>query len=83
MVLHSEIQALQSRYEISYKDAAHRLYLSEIRQLMADNAAYKAMTELYYRTNTSTINAIEKRINDIDLGVLDDKNINNSILSIL
>ena len=81
--MHFEIQALQSRYGISYKDAAHCLYLSEIRQLMADNAAYKAMTEFYDRTNTSTINAIEKRINEIDLGALDDENINNSILSIL
>ena len=50
---------------------------------MADNAAYKVMTEFYNRTNTSTINAIEKRINEIDSGELDDKNINNSILSIL
>ena len=50
---------------------------------MADNPAYNAMTEFYNRTNTSTINATEKRINEIDLGVLDDENINNSILSIL
>ena len=50
---------------------------------MADNAAYKAMTEFYNKANTSTINAIEKRINEIDSGALDDENINNGILSIL
>jgi hypothetical protein len=38
---HAEILALQQQYGISYKDAAHRLYMAQVERLKISNTAYK------------------------------------------
>jgi hypothetical protein len=38
---HAEILALQERLGLSYKDAAHRLYMAEMERLKADESSYK------------------------------------------
>lgn len=35
MSLHAEVVALQAQWAISYEEAAHRLYLAEVRRLEA------------------------------------------------
>jgi len=37
---------------------------------MAENSAFKAMTEFYDRNNASSISDIEERISNIDIGAL-------------
>jgi hypothetical protein len=69
LVLHAEIKALQQMYGLSYKDAAHRLYHSELRQVMAEDAAYKSFTTLYNNINRSILMDIENKINQIDTRV--------------
>ncbi|KIL54925.1 hypothetical protein M378DRAFT_182373 [Amanita muscaria Koide BX008] len=39
--LHAEVKALQERLGISYKDASHRLYMTEIEKLKADETMHK------------------------------------------
>ena len=43
LTLHSEIKALQDRLGLSYKDAAHRLYMSEVEKLRMEKHAARAM----------------------------------------
>jgi len=44
--LHAEIKALQGRLGLSYKDAAHRLYIAEIEKLNMTKRGYKAFSSL-------------------------------------
>jgi predicted PhzF superfamily epimerase YddE/YHI9 len=55
LILHAEIKALQERYGIQYKDAAHRLYLAEIAKLQALDDARLSFEKL--------IEIMEKDIN--------------------
>lgn len=63
---HSEILVLQERLGISYKDAAHRLYMAELEGVKRDQAFYKAFSDLESSTKRTlemaynTINAIER-----------------------
>lgn len=43
---HSEILALQQRLGLSYKDAAHRLYMAELEKVKRDKMMYKAFSNL-------------------------------------
>ncbi|KAF8812718.1 hypothetical protein BYT27DRAFT_7207558 [Phlegmacium glaucopus] len=43
--LHAEIKSLQERLGISYKDASHRLYMSELEKLKAEKDASKAFCQ--------------------------------------
>ncbi len=51
--LHHEINALMERYGISYKDAAHRLYMTETAKITADDRSKKAFATLRERTQGS------------------------------
>jgi hypothetical protein len=44
--LHAEIIAMQSRWGLSYKDAAHRLYLAELEKMRAYKEAENAMIRI-------------------------------------
>lgn len=58
--LHHEINVLMERYGISYKDAAHRLYMTETEKIRTDNRAKKAFGILADRTRSSLLNIREK-----------------------
>lgn len=46
LTLHAEVKALQARLGISYKDAAHRLYMAEVEKLNVNKRAHKALSTL-------------------------------------
>ncbi|KAJ3503735.1 hypothetical protein NLJ89_g8303 [Agrocybe chaxingu] len=49
LTIHAEIRVLQSRYSLSYKDAAHRVYLQEVARLEAKDNALRAFAALQNR----------------------------------
>lgn len=60
MSLHAEIIALRDRYGITYKDAAHRLYMAECEKIRTDDRAKKAFSFLAKRTRESISNIRNK-----------------------
>lgn len=50
---HSEILALQKTLGISYKDAAHRLYMAELERVKRDKNMYNAFNNLQESTEKS------------------------------
>jgi hypothetical protein len=43
---HAEVIALQERLGISYKDAAHRLFMAEMERLKSDEMMYRSFGNL-------------------------------------
>ena len=58
---HSEVLALQEQLSISYKDAAHCLYMAELERLKSDEEMYKA----FKNVDTSTENTLQKTLQTI------------------
>ena len=56
---------LQERLGISYKDAAHRLYMAELEKVKMDQKMFKAFASLEYSTR-KTLEMAVKYINTID-----------------
>jgi hypothetical protein len=70
--LHSKIIALTTRLGISYKDAAHRLYMAEIERLkMADSAA-RSFAMIKQRIDNMIENDIAPLVDHIDKWAFDD-----------
>ena len=44
LTAHSEVLVLQERLGISYKDAAHHLYMAKLERVKRDKMMYKAFT---------------------------------------
>lgn len=66
LTMHSKIKALCHRFGISYKDAAHRLYMAEIEKLkMADSTA-KSYEMLKERVDDIVSEDIAPIIQEID-----------------
>ena len=65
LIAHAEIEALKEKYGLSYKDAAHSLYHSELNKLNADDNAYHIMADAVEQLDGVVENA-EKSIIDID-----------------
>jgi predicted phosphohydrolase len=66
-----EIQALAQKLGLSYKDAAHRLYMAEIERLkMADSAA-KSFSALKHRMDKIVSHELYPPISAIDAGEFD------------
>ena len=66
LAVHAEIKALQQQHGLSYKDAAHRLYHSEIQKLRVNDDACKAMSGLRQRIDLMITEDIRKKIERID-----------------
>lgn len=64
--MHAEVLAMQSRWGISYKDAAHRLYLAELEKMKVDKEAENAMIRIWEEINRITTHEINPVINYID-----------------
>ena len=67
LIAHAKIEALKEKYGLSYKDAAHHLYHSELNlnKLNADDNAYHIMADAVEQLDGVVENA-EKSIIDID-----------------
>ena len=61
MLAHAEVLALRERLGISYKDAAHRLYMAEVERLKADEKLHKVFANI----QISTQQALERAYNSI------------------
>lgn len=71
-LLHAEVKALQNTLGISYKDAAHRLFMTEGERVMKADSAAKAFSALRLQIR-DTVNAdIYPAISAIDKGEFDD-----------
>ena len=62
---HSEDLVLQERLGISYKDAAHRLYMAKLERVKRDKMMYKAFTSLE-KSMKKTLEMAFKSISNID-----------------
>jgi hypothetical protein len=64
---------MQARWGLSYKDAAHRLYLMEVQKLLAEKAAQTGLSETQDRLDTMIDNDMVTPLIDIDHHVVDPK----------
>jgi hypothetical protein len=71
LVIHAEIKALQQQLGLSYKDAAHRLYHSEVQKLSVATDAYKTISKLRQQMDIIEEN-ISDKIRSIDEAVSKD-----------
>lgn len=69
--LHAEVKALQTMYGISYKDAAHRLYMAEVEKIKIEKRNEFAFTKIRETIDNTIINEIYPPITMIDKGNLD------------
>ena len=71
-MLHAEVKALQDTLGISYKDAAHQLFLAEVEQVKKADSGAKSFAairnSLQFVVSSNVLPAIE----GIDQGVLDE-----------
>lgn len=67
MSAHSEVLALQERLGISYKDATHRLYMSELEKVKRDRFSFQSYESLDAAT-TKTLEMAYKRISALEEG---------------
>ena len=70
MDLHSEIKALQNLFGISYKDAAHRLYMIEVEKLKAGMEIEGGFAHIRNSIDNTITNEILPAISRIDAGNL-------------
>lgn len=69
--LHAEVLALQRTLGISYKEAAHRLYMSELERLKAERRTEQAMRGLREHVDKTLFHEIYPPLDEIDSGRLD------------
>jgi hypothetical protein len=65
---HVEVKALQEKYGLSYKDAAHRLYHTEARALMEIDGTFRTISELRQGMDEQIVHELTKQIKSIDAG---------------
>jgi hypothetical protein len=70
-LLHAEVQALQQMLGLSYKDAAHRLYMAELERVKATASAARAFLHVRKRLDRLVVDDIITPINSIDEGQWD------------
>jgi hypothetical protein len=66
LAIHAEIKALQQQLGLSYKDAAHRLYHSEVQKLAVEDDRCKAISALRQQIDMLITEEISERIRNID-----------------
>lgn len=71
-MLHAEVKALQATLGISYKDAAHRLFMAETERVMKADSAAKAFSALRTKLKDTINEDVMPAISAIDKGEFDD-----------
>jgi hypothetical protein len=66
------VKALQDTYGISYKDAAHRLFMAEVERVKKANSAEKSFSAIWCSLQLIITSDILPPIDAIDKGSLDD-----------
>jgi hypothetical protein len=70
-LLHAEVKALQDTLGISYKDAAHRLFLAEVERVKRADSAAKSFGAIQRSLQSLVTSDIIPPIDAIDKGKLD------------
>lgn len=70
--MHAEVKALQKSMGLSYKDAAHRLYMAELERLRAIREAAAAVRNIRERSDRTVFQEIYPPIMAIDRGDFDE-----------
>jgi hypothetical protein len=70
-LLHAEVKALQKTLGISYKDAAHRLFLAEVERVKKADSARKSFAAIRQSLQSMVTSDIIPPIDAIDKGELD------------
>jgi hypothetical protein len=71
-LLHAEVKALQNTLGISYKDAAHRLFMAEVERVKKADSAASSFAAIRRSLDSVVTSDILPPINAIDKGKLDD-----------
>jgi len=71
LTLHSKVKALQELLGISYKDAAHCLYMAEVEHLKVQQEAEMAFTKFKEQIDKTILHEIYPPITAIDKGNFD------------
>ena len=79
MGLHAEVQALMERLEISYKNAAHCLYVAEVAKLNSEKDAEILMMKIRVIIDNTVVNDLYPPLMKIDSDVFNFKNTSTEI----
>jgi hypothetical protein len=71
LALHAEVKALQQTLGISYKDAAHRLYMAEVAKMTSEQYGQNAMLKIREHIDNTVVNEIFPPLIKIDSGDFD------------
>jgi hypothetical protein len=71
-ILHAEVKALQHTLGISYKDAAHRLFMAEVERVKKADSAEKSFAAIRHSLESVVTSDILPPIQAIDKGELDE-----------
>ena len=71
LISHAQIKALQTRFGLSYKDAAHRLYMAELESVRTSDSASTYLEAIQARAISLVIEDIGPAILAIDTGEFD------------
>jgi hypothetical protein len=66
LALHAEVKALQEQLGLSYKDAAHRLYHSEVQKLRVEDEACKTLSGIREQVEAMINENIAAKIHTAD-----------------
>ena len=69
---HAEVLALQKQLGISYKDAAHRLYMAEVERVKKSESAARGFAGVWERLENLISSDIIPPIHALDKGEFDD-----------
>ena len=72
LLLHAEVKALQDYLGISYKDAAHRLFLAEVERVKKADSAEKSFRSIRCSLESLVTSDIIAPIAAIDKGEMDE-----------
>lgn len=64
--LHAEIKALQETLGISYKDATHRLYMTEVEKMKIEKMKEVSFAKIRFTIDNTINNEIDGPISEID-----------------
>jgi hypothetical protein len=71
-ILHAEVLALQATLNITYKDAAHQLFMVELERVKKADSAEQSFAAIRRSLGSLVTSDIIPPINAIDKGELDD-----------
>ena len=76
---HGDVKALQKQLGLSYKDAAHRLYMAELESTRVSDSASRYLERVRQQVDNFVIEEIGPAILAIDQGEFDNVTLKNGV----